>query len=701
MKVIFTGVKARLKCRILLNALCAAVAVLLLCPVVTFADKLVTNGSVIITSADAFETVPSVGEDSTSEFVVYTRREVLPSQLGPGDIFMQRINPDGAPFDAPMRISNDSPSTPKDDEFNDVHGSRVVYTAFDSTTTLNGAIKVFDNQTGLTDVLFSGGTVFEVRIHGTAVVFVTGNPGATVINYVDLTWLPLTPITLSNTGATNVEIDSEFIVWEEIQFGSKDIIAYERTTGLTFTVSSNLTADRRPATFGNYVVWVASNETNNSVTIELHDMVTGITTTVADNNALVRAPTINGDFVAYETDLDGDFDTFMFRISDGNSFQVTTDADDQVLNDIFGDKIAYANMDKTGTVNDGGSDVRLVQFTFEPVGPCDLLGGDQDGDGVCQSADNCTNVFNPDQEDTDGDGIGDACENCLLTPNPTQRDADGDGIGDSCDNCRVRANPLQEDIDNDGVGDACDNCVLVANPLQLDTDGDGIGDACINRAPVAVDDFIEIESNSTNSIDAEIFLANDTDPDGDPLTIVATCCAVNGSGGINGPEQLIVFFPDMDFVGTASIKYQISDGALNSNIATITFTVLPDPDPDGDGVLGEADMCPNEDASGFDADMNGCIDSLGGLGEVVTKLVDQGVIDAQMQNSLLSKVNNAESSSSKENVCAAVNQLEAFKNQIEAQRTKKISDAAADLLIQFADNVIANLLEQLPTGEIC
>ena len=89
------------------------------------------------------------------------------------------------------------------------------------------------------------------------------------------------------------------------------------------------------------------------------------------------------------------------------------------------------------------------------------------------------------------------------------------------------------------------------------------------------------------------------------------------------------------------------------------------------------------------------------LHEVVSKLVDQGVIDTQMQNSLLSKVGNAESSSSRENICAAVNQLEAFKNQIEAQRTKKISDAAADLLIQFADNVIANLLEQLPTGEIC
>ncbi|MCH7999584.1 MAG: cadherin-like domain-containing protein [Chloroflexi bacterium] len=98
-----------------------------------------------------------------------------------------------------------------------------------------------------------------------------------------------------------------------------------------------------------------------------------------------------------------------------------------------------------------------------------------------------------------------------------------------------------------------------------------------NQAPVAVDDSIEIEMNSINSIPAATFLANDFDPDGDPLAIVATCCAVNGSGGINGPAQLVGFFPDEGFVGTASMKYQISDGALFSNLATITFIVLAPP----------------------------------------------------------------------------------------------------------------------------
>ncbi len=108
---------------------------------------------------------------------------------------------------------------------------------------------------------------------------------------------------------------------------------------------------------------------------------------------------------------------------------------------------------------------------------------DTDGDGICDSDDNCPTVPNPDQADTDGDGVGDACDNCPTVPNPDQADTDGDGVGDACDNCPTVANPDQADTDDDGVGDACDNCPTVANPDQADTDGDGVGDACTEESP--------------------------------------------------------------------------------------------------------------------------------------------------------------------------------------------------------------------------
>jgi len=70
---------------------------------------------------------------------------------------------------------------------------------------------------------------------------------------------------------------------------------------------------------------------------------------------------------------------------------------------------------------------------------------DDDGDGIPDTIDNCTSIFNPDQADTDNNHRGDVCDdwdrddaqnwsdNCPNDPNRNQSDEDGDGIGDVCD----------------------------------------------------------------------------------------------------------------------------------------------------------------------------------------------------------------------------------------------------------------------------
>jgi hypothetical protein len=126
-----------------------------------------------------------------------------------------------------------------------------------------------------------------------------------------------------------------------------------------------------------------------------------------------------------------------------------------------------------------------------------------------------------------------------------------------------------------------------------------------------------------------------------------------------------------------------------------------DSDDDNDGMVDAVDNCPFEDSKGFDADSDGCIDTMTGLTDIIETLVTEGVIDEQVQNSLTSKLDNASKSATKGNICAAVNQIKAFKNQIEAQRGKKVSDVAADLLIAYADNLIEQLLGELPPGESC
>ena len=115
-----------------------------------------------------------------------------------------------------------------------------------------------------------------------------------------------------------------------------------------------------------------------------------------------------------------------------------------------------------------------------------------------------------------------------------------------------------------------------------------------------------------------------------------------------------------------------------------------DPDDDDDGLLDGDDVCPLEDATGIDADENGCIDTEEGLLEILAGLPPELLSD-QIKNSLTSKIENAMKSLEKDRENAAIGQLEAFINQVEAQSGKKISEETADLLISYAENLISQI----------
>lgn len=95
-----------------------------------------------------------------------------------------------------------------------------------------------------------------------------------------------------------------------------------------------------------------------------------------------------------------------------------------------------------------------------------ICGRDEDLDGC----DDCSGSGFPDPlhdiPDLDGDGICDSADNCRITPNPIQLDTDGDGLGNACD----------PDDDNDGVID--ENDPEPTNPFRcgLDADTDGCDD---------------------------------------------------------------------------------------------------------------------------------------------------------------------------------------------------------------------------------
>ncbi len=89
-----------------------------------------------------------------------------------------------------------------------------------------------------------------------------------------------------------------------------------------------------------------------------------------------------------------------------------------------------------------------------------------------------------------------------------------------------------------------------------------------NEAPEAVNDFATTEQGEMVALNT---LANDSDPDGDDLTITSVANPANGTAEIAGGQ--IIYTPNADFVGTDTFEYTISDGEGNTATATETVVV--------------------------------------------------------------------------------------------------------------------------------
>jgi len=90
-----------------------------------------------------------------------------------------------------------------------------------------------------------------------------------------------------------------------------------------------------------------------------------------------------------------------------------------------------------------------------------------------------------------------------------------------------------------------------------------------NAAPTAVDDSATFEVNS--GLHAIAVLTNDTDPDGDALTVSAITQGAHGVVANNGSS--VSYTPNANFIGTDSFTYTIGDGHAHADTATVTVTV--------------------------------------------------------------------------------------------------------------------------------
>jgi hypothetical protein len=93
-----------------------------------------------------------------------------------------------------------------------------------------------------------------------------------------------------------------------------------------------------------------------------------------------------------------------------------------------------------------------------------------------------------------------------------------------------------------------------------------------NRAPVAANDAYAAFSGQILNVQAPGVLANDSDPDGDPLTAVRISVPTHGQLSFISSGSF-TYTPDPGYIGADSFTYAASDGPLSSNTAKVSITV--------------------------------------------------------------------------------------------------------------------------------
>ena len=96
----------------------------------------------------------------------------------------------------------------------------------------------------------------------------------------------------------------------------------------------------------------------------------------------------------------------------------------------------------------------------------------------------------------------------------------------------------------------------------------------VNRPPVAQTNFAATSVNTAATIPLAKLLHNDTDPDGDTLTITTVSpVSVNG-GNVVLSESAAIYTPPLNFTGADSFSYSISDGRGGSATTNVHLAVV-------------------------------------------------------------------------------------------------------------------------------
>ncbi len=286
--------------------------------------------------------------------------------------------------------------------------------------------------------------------------------------------------------------------------------------------------------------------------------VTTVTATDADLPADILTFWITGGADASEFAIDSS--TGQLSLVSGKDFETPTDAN--------GDGVYEVQV----TVDDGsgGTDVQTISVTITGVNETPTI--TSDGGGATASVnvtENTTAVTTVTATDPDipADTLtfsitgGVDAADFVIDPSTGQlslvtakdfespTDANGDGIYE-----------VQVTVD-DGNG-------------QTDVQSINVTVTDANDAPVANPDWATVPEGGTVNVSLAGVLANDTDQDGDPLTVSLVSGPANGALMLN-PDGTFTYTHDGSETTSDSFVYQVADGKGGFDTQTVTLTVLP------------------------------------------------------------------------------------------------------------------------------
>ncbi|MGQ0455520.1 MAG: tandem-95 repeat protein [Hyphomicrobium sp.] len=379
-------------------------------------------------------------------------------------------------------------------------------------------------------------------------------------------------------GATADSFENAGAVVTSVTQGANGTVTFLANGSVTYTPNANFNGS------DSFTYTVTSGGVTETATVTVTVTAVNDAPVVAGDSITTAEDTPFSGSLPVATDVDGDTLTYSLATAPTNGVAVVNSNGTYT----YTPNANYNGPDSfTFTVSDGngGFVTRTVSITVTPVNDAPTAGAlvNQSSQDSETDSYNASTVFS----DVDGDTLSYSATGLPagLSINP----ATG-----------VISGTLTSSASQGGVGGVY-TVTVTANDGAGGSVSRGFTWTVTNPAPNAVADTFTTEEDTP--LNGNV-LGNDSDPDGDTLTVNTTPVSgpANGTLVLNS-DGTFTYTPDLDYTGTDSFAYQLIDADGGVSTATVSLTIYPENDDPFHGVPAAQNV--NEDQNLVFSSANG------------------------------------------------------------------------------------------------